>query len=116
MEKSNEILGKTGKSGKYDSERLGEKLPFDTKIEPSKTGKLPVTELTKMLFEFQAKWGKGQVNSSNDIAFSLQFVETHKPQWQANGETGYYTPSAIKGIVDKIFKITPQSTPATLGA
>jgi phage/plasmid-associated DNA primase len=110
IELSNDISGKSGKSGKSNNEQPDEKLPFDTIIQASKTGKYPVTELTKQLIEFQEKWGKGSVNSSNDTAFSLQFVDIHKPQWQASEETGYYTPSAIKGIVDKIFKVTPVVT------
>jgi P4 family phage/plasmid primase-like protien len=65
------------------------------------------TELTQLLFEFQAKWGKGGVNSSNETEFSLRFVDTFRPQWQATGETGFYTPSDIKGIIKKLFKITP---------
>jgi len=66
-----------------------------------------VTELTAQLFDFQVSWGKGQVNNSNIIEFCMRFVEEIKPQWKNNSESGYYTPSAIKGIATKIFKLTP---------
>jgi len=68
-----------------------------------------VTELTKQLFAFQEVWGKGQINTSNIIEFCMRFVEEKKPQWKMNGESGYYTPSAIKGIAAKVFKLTPRA-------
>jgi len=64
----------------------------------------PVTELTQMIIN-EAR--KTPVNSSNITEFSLKFCEVYKPQWQMNGESGYYTPSSIKGIASKLFKITP---------
>jgi hypothetical protein len=66
-------------------------------------------ELTKLLLDFKDKWGKGPVNSSNDVEFAMKFVDIHKPQWQASGETGYYTCLGIKRIADKLFKITPEA-------
>lgn len=66
-----------------------------------------VTQLTKDILDFGNVHYNGNVNTSNIIEFSLKFVELMKPQWQNNGESGYYKPSAIRGIASKIFKLTP---------
>jgi hypothetical protein len=107
IEKSCEISDKTDKTEKNSQKHTEIILSKDTILGASKTDKSPLTELTKNLLDYQKSWGKGQINSSNDTSFSLQFVETQKPQWQHNGESGYYSPSAIKGLVDKIFRVTP---------
>lgn len=63
------------------------------------------TELTKNILSFESSWGLGQVNSSNLVEFSIRFIDAFNPQYPTTGD--YYTPSAIRGIAAKIFKITP---------
>lgn len=111
-EQSYEKSSKLGKSGKSDNSSNDEKLPFDTILVQTKTGKnryTPVTELSKQILVTGSEFSKnfGVINSLNIVKFSMWMCEKYKPQWKINGETGDYTPSAIKGIASKIFKITP---------
>ena len=64
-------------------------------------------ELIKMLSDFQATWGKGSVNSSNETEFAMKFCDQKKPQWQKDGDTGYYVSEDLQNLIRKIFKITP---------
>lgn len=82
---------------------------YDKKIE-----EYPHTQLTKLLINAGKEYGqiKGVINSSNIVDFSMWIINRTKPQWQHNGESGFYTPSAIKGLAQKIFGLTP--TPGQL--
>jgi len=67
--------------------------------------------LTELIEKAQIRFQneKGVINSSNITLFSIWCCDQFKPQWQANGESGYYTPSAIRGIASKMFGLTPNS-------
>lgn len=75
------------------------------------TANTSVTELTKMLEKARASWEQinGIINSQNATAFSLWFCEHFSPIWSGNGEQVKYTPSGIRGIVIKMFGLTPNS-------
>lgn len=72
------------------------------------------TQLTKLIEEKSKVFGqmKGIIKSSNIEEFSMWFVETCKPQWQDNGKTGFYTPSAIVGIAKKILGLDVGTFPS----
>jgi P4 family phage/plasmid primase-like protien len=55
---------------------------------------------------------KGPVNSANIIIFCIWTCDQFKPQWHQGSESGYYQPSAIKGLAMKIIGITPGPKPA----
>jgi AAA+ superfamily predicted ATPase len=92
----------------YIEENTSYKRPFtnlDSDIpEISKT---PLTELTTNILKFQEEQYQQSVNSSNIVDFALKFVQVYRPKWTISNESGEYTPSAIKGIASKIFKVTP---------
>lgn len=72
---------------------------------------LQITELSLSLDQARTQWerGHGVINSANMTAFSLWFCETFKPKWSHNGKSGDYTPSGIRAIAEKVFKITPEA-------
>jgi len=69
-----------------------------------------VTELTKLIIEAGEQFTKsnGVINSINLNSFSFWFCEQYHPKWSSNGESGEYTPTAIKGICQKVFALTPE--------
>ena len=104
IQELSELLGKSGKSGKNDSGRNDEKLPD---ILPSdELGNNPVTELTHQLRTFGDFYQDqhGVINSSNIVEFCMVFTKMNKP---VAPDGSAYTPSAIKGIASKLFKLTP---------
>lgn len=68
-----------------------------------------LTELSKQIFDAGNEFSKqfGVINSGNIVKFSMWLVEHYHPKWQNNGESGEYTPSAIRGIASKLYKLTP---------
>lgn len=85
------------------SEVTSEVVTPDSKSNPKSDNTL--TELHKNMLSFESSWGLGQVNSSNLVEFSIRFIDAFNPKYPTTGD--YYTPSAIRGIAAKIFKITP---------
>jgi putative DNA primase/helicase len=67
------------------------------------------TSLTELLFKAKQQFEKekGVVNSATITVFSIWTCTMFKPQWQQGKESGYYEPSAIKGIASKLFGLTP---------
>ena len=66
----------------------------------------PATALTKLLEKARKEYQK-PINSGNIVEFAFWVCSTYKPQWQEQGKTDYYLPSAITGIASKLFGLTP---------
>ncbi len=71
--------------------------------------KAQLPAITELLMKAKQRYEheKGVINSANITLFSIWMCDQFKPQWQQGTETGYYTPSAIKGLASKLFGLTP---------
>lgn len=67
------------------------------------------TELTELILKAKVEFeqAKGNLTKEKLTLFSIWTCDRFKPQWQQGNETGYYTPSAIKGLASKLFGLTP---------